>query len=154
MDYWVTADFSDITNYIVALHSVCIILPLSGITGSSYLSRLLQFIGLWIKLCVRQLITLLFRIITACDYFPFQIMFKALFLLFLFFTLSNILTHSVSACDNFRHPCREKNMFSYTGACIIVKWSKTLQNRRNIATPYLHTNLSAGQAWNLSDFNP
>ena len=48
--------------------------------------------------------------------------------------MSNVLPHSIVAFDSSRHLCRADIVFSDRDAVIIVKWSKTMQNRRHIAT--------------------
>ena len=54
---------------------------------------------------------------------------------FLFFLrLSNILPHTVKGFDIFRQLCRGDLIFSQDSVVIIIKWSKTLQDRRNVAT--------------------
>ena len=53
---------------------------------------------------------------------------------FSFLRLSNILPHSVSTFDNSRQLCRGDVIFGQSKAVIVVKWSKTLQNRSKTAT--------------------
>ena len=86
---------------------------------------------------------LLARIVSACDHFPNQIVFKALYTIsfFSFLRLSNLLPHSIKTFDVSRHLCRGDIFFSQTTATILIKWSKTIQNRQEIKTiviPLLH----------------
>ena len=62
--------------------------------------------------------------------------FQALYLLcyFSFLRLSNILPHTSTGFDGTRHLCVGGVMLSFTGATIVVKWSKTIQDRISTAT--------------------
>ena len=64
---------------------------------------------------------------------------------FLFFLrLSNILPHTTSGFDVSRHLCVGDIIFSSLGATIVVKWSKTIEDRVSTATvaiPYLSNSL-------------
>ena len=64
------------------------------------------------------------------------VLFQSLYLLcfFSFLRLSNILPHSVKNFDISRQLCRGDLIFSQNSVVIIIKWSKTLQDRRNVAT--------------------
>ena len=53
---------------------------------------------------------------------------------FSFLRLSNILPHSVDKFDVSRHLCRTDVIFSDNMAVISVKWSKTMQDRRQVTT--------------------
>ena len=132
---------SNVTNYVTALSSMCIIF------GCDTVSVRDNRIQLFIKAITinRPLDPILYlpidefllsRIITTCEKLPYPVLFKALYSLcfFSFLRLSNILPHSAARFDSGRHLCRADIVFSDKGAVIIVKWSKTLQNRRNIAT--------------------
>ena len=90
--------------------------------------------------------TLLARIVEVCCELPYPVVFRALYLLcfFSFLRLSNILPHSLTSFDSSRLLCRAEITFSDKDAVIIVKWSKTLQDRRHIATiniPCLNSSL-------------
>ena len=79
---------------------------------------------------------LLARIVSACDHFPNPIVFKALYTIsfFSFLRLSNLLPHSIKTFDVSRHLCRGDILFSQTSATVLIKWSKTIQNRQEIKT--------------------
>ena len=79
---------------------------------------------------------LLDRIVAACDQFPNQIIFKALYTIsfFSFLRLSNLLPHSIKTFDISRQLCRGDIFFSQKTATILIKWSKTIQNRQEIKT--------------------
>ena len=86
---------------------------------------------------------LLARIVAACDHFPNHIVFKALYTIsfFSFLRLSNLLPHSIKMFDISRQLCRGDIFFSQNTATILIKWSKTIQNRQEIKTiviPLLH----------------
>ena len=62
------------------------------------------------------------------------------FSFFSFLRISNILPHSVATFDVSRHLCIGDVFFSEMGATVLIKWSKTLQDRtetRTIAIPAL-----------------
>ena len=81
-------------------------------------------------------IEVLQQIIHQCDYFQFPMVFKALYLLlfFSFLRLSNVLPHTVKTFDNTRQLARGDVIFTKDGAVILIKWSKTIQDRKNFAT--------------------
>ena len=81
-------------------------------------------------------IHLLEAIVQTCDMFRFPIIFKSLYLLcfFSFLRLSNILPHSVPAFDHTRQLARADYIPAANGAVLLIKWSKTLQNRKDIVT--------------------
>ena len=53
---------------------------------------------------------------------------------FSFLRLSNILPHSVPAFDHTRQLARADYIPAVNGAVLLIKWSKTLQNRKDIVT--------------------
>ena len=69
------------------------------------------------------------RIIQNLEY---PIVYQALYLLcfFSFLRLSNILPHSVNTFDITRQLCRGDLIFSPHNVVILIKWSKTMQDRR------------------------
>ena len=72
----------------------------------------------------------------VCTVLPNTEIFSALYL-FAFFSvlrLSNILLHSIKLFDATRQLCRGDIVFSSSHAVVIVKWSKTLQDRKTFAT--------------------
>ena len=81
-------------------------------------------------------VQLLTRIIHTCDSFRFPAIFKPLYLLcfFSFLRISNILPHSVSSFDYTRQLARADYIATPDGAILLIKWSKTLQNRKDIVT--------------------
>ena len=76
-------------------------------------------------------IPLLEKIIQACHQFKHPPVFQALyaFCFFSFLRLSNILPHSVATFDSSRHLCRADVIFGDSKALVVIKWSKTLQDR-------------------------
>ena len=79
---------------------------------------------------------LLLMIVKTCEAFEHPVAYKALYLFtyFSFLRMSNILPHLTAAYDFTRHISRGDIIFSQTGATIIIKWSKTIQNRKDIRT--------------------
>ena len=78
----------------------------------------------------------------VCNTLQHPILFKALypFTFFSFLRMSNILPHSVKQFDVTRHLLRVVLIFSENHCTIIIKWSKTLQDRQQsctISIPYL-----------------
>ena len=78
----------------------------------------------------------LLSLVLACDQFSHPIVFKALYLFtyFSFLMLSNILPHSLATFDASRHLCIGDLIFSEQVIVVILKWSKTLQDRAKVAT--------------------
>ena len=81
-------------------------------------------------------ISLLEKIIHLCDHMQFSQVFKPLYLLmfFSFLRISNVLPHAVNQFDFTRHLARGDVISGATGAVLLIKWSKTLQNRRDFVT--------------------
>ena len=81
-------------------------------------------------------IELLDKIIMVCDHLPHPQVFKALYLFafFSFLRQSNMLPHSPKQFDLTRHLTRGDLIFSKYSAVIIIKWSKTIQSRKNFTT--------------------
>ena len=79
---------------------------------------------------------MLTSILIACELFQNPLVFKALysFAFFSFLRMSNLLPHTVAAFDITRQLCRGDIFFSDTGATVLLKWSKTLQDRREVRT--------------------
>ena len=79
---------------------------------------------------------ILLSMILACDNFSHPIIFRALYLFtyFSFLRLSNILPHTVATFDSSRHLCMGDLIFSDQAIVVVVKWSKTLQDRAKVAT--------------------
>ena len=76
------------------------------------------------------------NIIQTCDLLKFPVIFKlwTYFVFLSFLRLSNILPHSVPTFDHTRQLARADYVFTADGAVLIIKWSKTLQNRKDIVT--------------------
>ena len=79
---------------------------------------------------------LLLKIIIACDDLQFPVIFKPLYLLafFSFLRISNILPHAITSFDPTRQLAVGDIIFSHNAATIIIKWSKTLQDKSKIHT--------------------
>ena len=71
-----------------------------------------------------------------CDSVPYSMTFKPLYLtcFFSFLRLSNILPHSVATFDYTRHLARGDFIKSGEGAVLLLKWSKTIQDRKSTVT--------------------
>ena len=79
---------------------------------------------------------LLQQILMTTQAFQFPIQFTALYSLafFSFLRISNILPHSIKAFDPTRQLACGDIILTDQGANVIVKWSKTIQNRTDIHT--------------------
>ena len=73
------------------------------------------------------------KISQACNHLCDPPLFRAAFLLayFAFLRMSNIAPHSLWAFDPSRHLLRQDILFSHPGAHILLKWTKTMQNRED-----------------------
>ena len=152
MEYLVQAGFSasNITNYVTALGSMCILLACN--TAPFRDNRIQMFVkAITINRPLEPVLylpideMLLSRIVEACGDLPHPLLLGLCicYVFFSFLRLSNILPHSLTTFDSSRHLCRADIVFSHQDAVIIVKWSKTLQNRRHIATVNIpHLNAS------------
>ena len=81
-------------------------------------------------------IEMLQQILQVCDSLQQPILFKSLYLFtfFSFLRMSNILLHSVKQFDGSRHLLRGDLIFSEQYCTVIIKWSKTLQDRQHSRT--------------------
>ena len=81
-------------------------------------------------------IDLLSSLIALCDVFPHSHIFKALYLLcyFSFLRLSNILPHATTSFDPTRQLARADFISAHQGAVLLIKWSKTMQDRKQAVT--------------------
>ena len=79
---------------------------------------------------------LLDSIFKVCLHLPFPEVFKILYLLayFSFLRLSSILPHTLATFDTTMHLRVGDIIFSNQGAVIVVKWTKTFQDRCKVAT--------------------
>ena len=76
-------------------------------------------------------INIMHSISVACDILSDPPLFRAAFLLafFAFLRMSNIAPHPKLAFDPYRHILRQDVLFLHPGAHILLKWTKTLQDR-------------------------
>ena len=76
-------------------------------------------------------LSMLERISKACDHLNFPEVFRAIFLtgFFGFFRLSNLAPHSILTFDLSRHLTGHDLFFTKNLVKILIKWSKTMQNR-------------------------
>ena len=76
-------------------------------------------------------LTTLTLISQACDILMDPLLFRAIFLLafFAFLRMSNIAPHSRFKFDASRQILRQNIIFAHPGAHILIKWTKTLQDR-------------------------
>ena len=131
---------SNITNYVTGIRALHILYGLE--THKFRDQRLPLFIkALQINRPLKPTIVLtldvefLERIVNISLQLQFPLVFQSLYLFcFSFLRLFNILPHSASAFDNSRHLGRGDVIFGHSKAVIVVKWSKTLQNRCKTAT--------------------
>ena len=79
-------------------------------------------------------ISILSKIVYQCDRIHLGAVYKAAFLLsfFSFLRISNLVPHSISSFDSLKQLARGDIILAPPGAHVIVKWSKTLQNRDKI----------------------
>ena len=130
-----------ITNHLTAVRSMCI---LYGVNTIPFRDQRIPLFIKFLKLNrpfapkISMLIdeTLLMQIITVSTYLQFPHIFKTLYLLafFSFLRLSNILPHTASTFDKTRHLCVTDVIFSDSKAVILLKWSKTFQDRVKTTT--------------------
>ena len=78
----------------------------------------------------------LHSLLLFCDTVPHSTSFKALYVtcFFSFLRISNILPHFLSTFDNTRHLARGDFLLAGDGAVLLIKWSKTLQDRKSTTT--------------------
>ena len=81
-------------------------------------------------------VPMLEQILTTCLHLNNPKIYRALylFMFYSFLRLSNVLPHSAKSFDISRHLTRGDLIFSKNGCTIIVKWSKTLQDRKETKT--------------------
>ena len=79
-------------------------------------------------------LSMLEKISRACNDFSFSEVFRAIFLtgFFGFFRLSNLAPHSISTFDPSRHLTGHDLFFTKNLVKILIKWSKTLQDRDKV----------------------
>ena len=78
-------------------------------------------------------IEMMYQISVACDILADPILFRAIFLTsyFAFLRMSNIAPHSVKKFNPSRHFLRQDVILGHSGAHIIIKWTKTLQDNKS-----------------------
>ena len=143
MEYLAQSGMSpdNITNHITAIRSISIIygldiapfrdqrIPL--FIKSLKINRPLAPV---VKLVIDH--TLLLQIVTVSAHLQYPLVYKSLYLLafFSFLRLSNILPHTIKKFDKSRHLCVGDVVFAFQRAVIVVKWSKTRQDRVKTTT--------------------
>ena len=75
-------------------------------------------------------------IVFACEGLQHPLLFKALYLFgyFSFLRFPNILPHTTSSFDTSRHLCIEDSISTQDAVVVVVKWSKTMQDRAKVTT--------------------
>ena len=143
MEYLHTSGMSasNVANYLTAIRSMMIIHALDTTPLRD------QRVPLFIKalkinrplqphlpVCMDQ--EALLRIISVAETLPLSFVYVPLYLLafFSFLRISNILPHSAAQFDSSRHLCKGDLISSANSVVIIIKWSKTLQDRKKVAT--------------------
>ena len=133
MESLVEQDFSvsNVVNYMAGIRSYFIIY---GLNTSPFKDQRLQLFQRSLKYTRR--FDLLLDILSAAGTLHLPIIYRPLYLLsfFSFLRLSNILPHTSKTFDPTRQLCRGDLIFSKDSIVIIIKWSKTIQNRRDTAT--------------------
>ena len=143
MEYLAQSGMSpdNITNHITAIRSMSIIYGLDTtpfrdqrvplFVKSLKINRPLAPV---VKIVIDH--TLLLQIVTVSAHLQFPLVYKSLYLLalFSFLKISNILPHAVKKFDKSRHLCVGDLVFASQRDVIIVKWSKTLQDRVKTTT--------------------
>ena len=131
----------DIANYMAALRALHILCALQ--TDSFKDQRIAMFLKALkiqapLKVAMRPHIDIdtLCSLITLCDTLPHSHVFKALYLLcyFSFLRLSNILPHTTTSFHPTRQLARADFISAPKGAVLLIKWSKTMQNRKQAVT--------------------
>ena len=143
MEFLLDQDFSpsNIVNYMAGIRSQFILYGLDTTPFKDERIHLFQKSLTYTRpLCPRTgyIITteVLTNILMVSASLEFPIIFKALytFCFFSFLRLSNLLPHSRVSFDPTRHLCRGDLIFSSDTITVIIKWSKTIQNRKNTTT--------------------
>ena len=130
-----------IANYIAALRAFHIVSALQ--TDSFQDKRIPLFLKALkmqtpLRIPVRSHVDveLLSSIIALCDSLPHSHIFKALYLLCYvsFLRLSNIFPHTTTSFDPTRQLARADFISVQQGAVLLIKWSKTMQDRKQAVT--------------------
>ena len=127
---------SNITNHIAGIRAMFVVYGLNTtIFTDSRISLFLKAVRINRPLQPHITLSLddalLLKILQVCYQFNHTPVFQALYSLcfFSFLRLSNILPHSVATFDPSRHLCRADVIFGHSKAVIVIKWTKTLQDR-------------------------
>ena len=126
---------ANIANYMAALRAYHII---NNLPTAPFKDEHIQFFQRSLKLQAplkpskRSLLTIdILTKIIQCQNLPFPFIFTPLYLLALF---SNILPHFTISFDKTRQLSCGNIIIQPQGAVVLVKWSKTIQNRKDVAT--------------------
>ena len=132
---------SNIANYLAAVRAIFVMCGLSTTFMNDeriHLFLRATNINRPLSLKIQSIVTepMLHSILHACSHFQHTQVFSALysFLFFSFLRLSNVLPHSTHIFDPSRELCRGDIIFSTLGATVLLKWSKTNQERQQIQT--------------------
>ena len=143
MEYLLQSGMSaaNITNHLAAIRSMLIIY---NCDASAFRDQRIPLFIKAVKInrplqpAIKSLIDehILLSMVLACDTLPNPVLFKALYLFsfFSFLRLSNILPHTTATFDPSRHLCVGDLIFSDQAVVVVLKWSKTLQDRVKVAT--------------------
>ena len=131
----------NIANYMAAVRTLFI---LHGFSTESFRDQRIQLYLKALKInapfqpTIRSTLDIqkLQSLLKYCDSVPYSMTFKPLYLtcFFSFLRLSNILPHSVATFDYTRHLARGDFIKSGEGAVLLLKWSKTIQDRKSTVT--------------------
>ena len=132
---------STISNYMTAIRAfhiiyACDTLPFKDERISWFLKSLQITAPLHPRIRTTLNIEVLTSIVHICNNFEAPEVFIPLYLtcFFSFLRLSNLLPHTVRAFDVTRQLARGDLIITKNSALLIIKWSKTIQNRRDIVT--------------------
>ena len=137
---------ANISNYLAGIRAMYIV---NGLQTSPFMDDRLPLFIKSLKINATfspsplQIITveILHQIIKSCEALQLPYIFKPLYLFafFSFLRLSNILPHSARQFDPTRHLTRGDLIFTQNSCTVIIKWSKTIQNRRDTKTIVIPT---------------
>ena len=132
---------STISNYMTAIRAfhiiyACDTFPFKDERISWFLKSLQITAPLTPRIRTTLNIEVLTSVVHLCNNFEAPAVFIPLYLtcFFSFLRLSNLLPHTVRAFDVTRQLARGDLIITKNSALLIVKWSKTIQSRRDIVT--------------------
>ena len=146
MEYMVQMGYShmNVSNNVAAIKSMSLVY---GQDVSKFLdNRISLFIksiknNVQFSPVVKSLIDVevLSEILQETQTFPHPAIYQPLYLFcfFSFLRISNILPHTIASFDMSRHLARGDVIFRPEQTTVIIKWSKTIHDRRNIKTIYI-----------------